>query len=115
MLLGLLALAFTWLSALWGSKPCSASAVLSPWCCPKRCAGFVRRGYSMYLAGVAVVSLSLCFDTVLDASGVGSVPPSGGSCCLHHQCCSAEHSAGGSAGARLEPGQSLDGWCCLWL
>ena len=64
----------------------------------------------MYLAGVAVVSLSLCFDTVLNASGVGSVPPSGGSCCLHHQCCSAEHSAGGSAGARLEPGQSLDGW-----
>ena len=27
----------------------------------------------MYLAVVAVVSLSLCFDTVLDASGVGSV------------------------------------------
>ena len=41
------------------------------YCRPGRCAGFVRRGYPMYLAEVAVVSLSLCFDTVLDASGVG--------------------------------------------
>ncbi|WP_419921280.1 hypothetical protein [Candidatus Poriferisodalis sp.] len=70
VLFGLLALAFTWLASLWGIVALLgiAGVVALALCWATR--RLRPPAVSDVLAGIAAISLTLCVDTVFDASGV---------------------------------------------